>query len=130
MSQVGTIHMLLARLNDVNILDDFSLFDTALREFNALIRLDEVPLSKYLLDGKNDSTEVEHSKGDASGNDTKFDPLSQSGLPVGFRIFIKSKMNTSQLQAITASSKEYGSGGFTLIKGPPGTGAFIAGPLQ
>jgi senataxin len=31
-------------------------------------------------------------------------------------------MNASQLQAITASAKEYGSGGFTLIKGPPGTG--------
>ena len=53
---------------------------------------------------------------------TKFDPLALGGnaLPVGFRIFIKSKMNPSQLHAITASASEYGDGGFTLIKGPPG----------
>ncbi len=50
---------------------------------------------------------------------SQFDPLAASGnaLPVGFRIFIKSKMNTSQLAAITAAAREYGDGGFTLIKG-------------
>ena len=31
-------------------------------------------------------------------------------------------MNDSQLHAITAAAREYGDGGFTLIKGPPGTG--------
>ena len=96
---------------------------TALREFNALVRLDEVPLSKYLLNGKKCSAEetLSHSV-DNIANEAKVDPLSQSGLPVGFRIYVKSKMNASQLQAITASATEYGSGGFTLIKGPPGTG--------
>ena len=29
-------------------------------------------------------------------------------------------MNNSQLHAITASASEYGDGGLTLIKGPPG----------
>eukprot|EP00804_Cyclotella_cryptica_P009981 CCRYP_015418-RA/>CCRYP_015418-RA protein AED:0.07 eAED:0.07 QI:522/1/1/1/1/0.83/6/1172/1208 len=97
---------------------------TALRECNALSRVDGVPLSKYLLDGKTNSSEDEHDSYAVvnSTNVTKFDPLSQSGLPVGFRIYVKSKMNSSQLQAITASSREYGCGGFTLIKGPPGTG--------
>lgn len=98
----------------------FHFLCTALREFNALIRLDEMPLTKYLLDGKSHSDDQESNTNDS--NETKFDPLSQSGLPIGFRIFVKSKMNTSQLQAITASAREYGSGGFTLIKGPPGTG--------
>lgn len=79
-----------------------------------------MPLSKYLLDG--DFAGEQESYKTTESKESKFDPLSKSGLPVGFRIFIKSKMNTSQLQAITASSKEYGSGGFTLIKGPPGTG--------
>lgn len=86
---------------------------TALREFNALSKLHEVPLSKYLLDGK----------ADGSYQSINSNPLSQTdntGLPVGFRIYVKAKMNASQLQAITASATEYGSGGFTLIKGPPG----------
>jgi len=91
---------------------------TALREWHALVKLHEVPLSNYLLDGKVD---VEC----GPYQSTNSDPLSQAdnaGLPVGFRIYVKAKMNTSQLQAITASVTEYGSGGFTLIKGPPGTG--------
>ncbi len=65
----------------------------------------------------------------ASDNDcpetsmTKFSPLATEGnsLPIGFRIFVKANMNDSQLKAITASASEYGDGGFTLIKGPPGT---------
>ena len=51
------------------------------------------------------------------------DPLSSAlpdALPVGFRNFVKSTMNTSQQDAIAASASEYGDGGFTLIKGPPG----------
>ena len=83
-----------------------------------------MPLSKYLLDGKTNSSKEENEPYAVENgtNVAKFDPLSQSGLPVGFRIYVKSKMNASQLQAITASSREYGCGGFTLIKGPPGTG--------
>ncbi|KAL7464961.1 hypothetical protein ACHAXS_005292 [Conticribra weissflogii] len=94
---------------------------TALREFNALSRADSIPLTKYLLDGKvGDKDSIQHDLQTSS----QFDPLAASGnaLPVGFRIFIKSKMNTSQLAAITAAAREYGDGGFTLIKGPPGTG--------
>jgi len=76
---------------------------------------------KYLLDGKaGNKDEITH----GSHTSSQFDPLaaSSNALPVGFRIFIKSKMNTSQLAAITAAAREYGDGGFTLIKGPPGTG--------
>ncbi|KAL7551881.1 hypothetical protein ACHAWF_015092 [Thalassiosira exigua] len=102
---------------------------TALREFNALSRSDEIPLSKFILDGKA-STESDTDKPknmvQAAPNETstKHDPLAvgADALPVGFRIFTKSKMNPSQLHAITASASEYGDGGFTLIKGPPGTG--------
>jgi hypothetical protein len=41
-------------------------------------------------------------------------------LPLGFRSFVKSTLNASQQAAISASATEYGDGGFTLIKGPPG----------
>ncbi len=51
-------------------------------------------------------------------------PLSQFGgsnaLGIGFRIFVKSKFNVSQQAAISAAAREYGDGGFTLVKGPPG----------
>jgi len=40
----------------------------------------------------------------------------------GFISYIKKKFNTSQLNAIACSAAEYGNGGFTCIKGPPGTG--------
>lgn len=92
------------------------------------MKADQIPLIKYLLDGKiSDSdrsalqgaeTKPKPPKEDSTKETTKFDPL--SSLPVGFRIFIKSKMNQSQLTAITASASEYGDGGYTLIKGPPG----------
>jgi hypothetical protein len=40
----------------------------------------------------------------------------------GFTEYATKKFNPSQLMAISASSQGYGDGGFTLIKGPPGTG--------
>ena len=53
-------------------------------------------------------------------------PLSEQGgrnaLGIGFRIWVKSKFNHSQQEAINGAAREYGSGGFTLVKGPPGTG--------
>ena len=53
-------------------------------------------------------------------------PLSKMGGPnalgIGFRIWVKSRFNDSQLAAINAAAREYGGGGFTLVKGPPGTG--------
>ena len=57
---------------------------------------------------------------------TLSNPLSEHGgrnaLGIGFRIWVKSKFNHSQQEAINAASREYGSGGFSLVKGPPGTG--------
>ena len=106
---------------------------TAVREFNALSRLDSIPLSKYVLDAKTSNTKQRSNikpqktgllmgKDQSEKTTSTFDPLAAEGnsLPVGFRIYIKSKMNPSQQQAITASATEYGDGGFTLIKGPPG----------
>jgi hypothetical protein len=100
-------------------------FCPALREFNALSRIDTIPLVNYLLDGKktNPKCETSSPENDCSEKaSTKFCPLATEGnsLPIGFRIFIKSKLNDSQQNAITASASEYGDGGFTLIKGPPG----------
>ena len=83
---------------------------TAVREFNALTRVDKLPLNKYLLDGKL------HAKQD--GQQLEGEVLDE--LPAGFQTFLKSKANSSQLNAISAAAREYGEGGFTLIKGPPG----------
>lgn len=99
---------------------------TALREFNALSRIDTIPLTNYLLDVNKSILKNENTSSHFECNEkesTKFSPLATDGnsLPIGFRIFVKAKMNDSQLNAITASASEYGDGGFTLIKGPPGT---------
>lgn len=129
--------MLLVRLISISILrlvvshvikpHAFSFFSCtkANREFKALSTADEISLTKYLLDGGKASSRSKAENGEAAvEKSTTFDPISAEGgkdsLPVGFRIFIKSKMNISQLHAITASASEYGDGGLTLIKGPPG----------
>ncbi len=83
---------------------------TAVREFNALMRIDKLPLNKYLLDGKGVTKQ--------KGQQSKGKVLDE--LPMGFQTFLKSKANSSQLDAISAAAREYGEGGFTLIKGPPG----------
>jgi len=85
---------------------------TAVREFNALMRVDKLPLNKYLM-GRKMATEQD-------GQQPKGKVLDE--LPIGFQTFLKSKANSSQLDAISAAAREYGEGGFTLIKGPPGTG--------
>jgi hypothetical protein len=90
-----------------------------------LSRVDTIPLTNYLLDAKKTIRKCENSASDHDCPETsmtKFSPLATEGnsLPIGFRIFVKAKMNDSQLKAITASASEYGDGGFTLIKGPPG----------
>jgi len=85
---------------------------TAVREFNALMRVDKLPLNKYLLGGK---VAIEQ-----DGQQPKGKVLDE--LPIGFQTFLKSKANSSQLDAISAAAREYGAGGFTLIKGPPVTG--------
>jgi len=45
-----------------------------------------------------------------------------AALGEGFVNHVKQKFNVSQLGAISSAACEYGQGGFTLIKGPPGTG--------
>jgi hypothetical protein len=90
-----------------------------------LSRVDTIPLTNYLLDAKKFTPKCENSASDSDcpeKSSAKFSPLATEGnsLPIGFRIFIKAKMNESQLNAITAAASEYGDGGFTLIKGPPG----------
>jgi hypothetical protein len=83
---------------------------TAIREFNALMRVDKLPLNSYLLGAK--------AAADQPDRQPKGQVLDE--LPVAFQTFLKSKANQSQLDAISAAAREYGDGGFTLIKGPPG----------
>uniref|UniRef100_A0A7S2A4T2 WW domain-containing protein n=1 Tax=Ditylum brightwellii TaxID=49249 RepID=A0A7S2A4T2_9STRA len=93
---------------------------TAVREFTALCRVDKIPLMKYLLGGNTS----QHSEAIfRNSSDELLSTMSgQNSLGIGFRIYVKSKFNRSQLGAITAAAREYGDGGFTLVKGPPGTG--------
>jgi senataxin len=83
---------------------------TAVREFNALMRVPKLPLKKYLLDAK-----IAANQEDRQQKGQVLDEL-----PVAFQTFLTSKSNSSQLDAISAAAREYGNGGFTLIKGPPG----------
>lgn len=88
----------------------------ALREFNALSRVDTIPLTKYFLGG----TSIDEGSGQSCGPLSSGEYALPDALPIGFRDFVKSTMNASQQDAIAASASEYGDGGFTLIKGPPG----------
>ncbi|KAG7374539.1 DNA helicase [Nitzschia inconspicua] len=108
---------------------------TALREYTALCNVDLNPLSKFLL-GKHleESKDYSYAKKslqskkhiDISDPNHKSELLKKMGgveaLGIGFTQYIQKKFNPSQLMAISASSQGYGDGGFTLIKGPPGTG--------
>lgn len=97
---------------------DFMNTRTAVREFKALCSIKEMPLAKYMLSPK----DKVHQATDGNGQN----PLSEFGgsnaLGIGFRIWVKSKFNQSQQASIIAAAREYGDGGFTLVKGPPGTG--------
>lgn len=94
---------------------------TAWREFTALCRVESIPLTRHLLG--------EHLSG---LQQPPLAPISKaqlldkmggtSALGKGFTKYANSKFNQSQLMAISAAAIEYGHGGFTLIKGPPGTG--------
>jgi senataxin len=94
---------------------------TAWREFTALCRVESIPLTRHLLghdlDGRPQAKEAAT---------TKAALLNKMGgttaLGKGFTKYVNSKFNQSQLMAISAAAMEYGQGGFTLIKGPPGTG--------
>jgi senataxin len=124
-AQVGSSEMYLLRMGS-NI--------TALREFTALCHVDMLGLKHYLLGQHLDETKHNNvapnralfSDIDLSDPNHKEALLKKMGgveaLGKGFTQYAHKKFNPSQLMAISASSQGYGDGGFTLIKGPPGTG--------
>jgi hypothetical protein len=127
-SNIGKSEMVLIKLG-CNI--------TSLREFTALCRMDSIPLSEYILGGKMSSknstlggmAKLQRKNTVDTLSDEhleKKDILSMMGgssaLGKGFAEYASQKFNLSQLGAISASAQDYGNGGFTLIKGPPGTG--------
>ena len=109
---------------------------TALREFNALCRVPTIPLINYMLgkdlvvndddmefaDGGEQLKEPRQTKKTKSKANMMQRMGGSSALGKGFVAYAKEKFNPSQLLAISASAAEYGEGGLTLIKGPPGTG--------
>jgi senataxin len=93
---------------------------TALREFTALCGFDTLPMKHFLL-GKH--LEKAENRRKLSRHQPIPQLLQQMGgdqLGDGFLKYAEKKFNRSQLTAIAASAHEYGEGGFTLIKGPPG----------
>lgn len=96
---------------------------TALREFTALCSIDTLPMKQFLL---GQHLEKAENRRKLSRNQPIEQLLQQMGgekLGDGFLSYAAKKFNHSQLTAIAASAHEYGEGGFTLIKGPPGTGS-------
>ncbi|KAL3787772.1 hypothetical protein HJC23_009823 [Cyclotella cryptica] len=135
-TQIGSREMTLLKIGS-NI--------TSLREFTALCRMDRLPLAEYILCNKmnvsqtNDNKDISTSTSATVDNDkyNNLDPSLKekqakkrilesmggaSALGKGFADYARHKFNLSQLEAVSASAAEYGNGGFTLIKGPPGTG--------
>lgn len=127
---------------------------TALREFTALTKIESLPLQRFLL-GRDLMDGPHGLKGNDGVNDDLDDAeaveqherqrptkkklratvsvlLDKMGgvqaLGKGFTEYAMTKFNPSQLTAISASANEYGDGGFTLIKGPPGTGSKLDYP--
>jgi hypothetical protein len=97
---------------------------TALREFTALCRVDTLPLKHYLLGLHLEKEENRRKLSSRQSTDQILQLLGGSqALGTGFIDYCRGKFNASQLTAIAASANEYGEGGFTLIKGPPGTGS-------
>lgn len=99
---------------------------TSLREFTALCRMDMIPLKSCLLGQHLENGATNSSIGKPGTSTTKAQLLNKMGgvdaLGKGFTKYAQKKFNPSQLGAISASASDYGEGGFTLIKGPPGTG--------
>jgi len=116
---------------------------TSMREYSALCQVGLCPLMPYLLCKKmtvakdpfdalsevlfsGDPSKSTSTNSHISGYDEKGALIKNMGgneaLGDGFAKYAKKKFNPSQLGAISAAATEYGQGGFTLIKGPPGTG--------
>ena len=96
---------------------------TAVREFNALSNFENLPLMKYILKNPVSSTSTANRDNctllEKGRQREESNPLAQGGkdgLGIGFRIYINSKFNQSQKEAIIAAATEYGRGGFTLVK--------------
>ena len=116
---------------------------TNMREFSALCRVKSLNLLPYLLckrmnKAKDSLDELSESLivgGDlsmcssVSSKTNKGALLNSMGgtkqLGEGFIKYAKNKFNSSQIAAISAAATEYGEGGFTLVKGPPGTSLFF-----
>lgn len=102
---------------------------TALREFTALCGVETTPLKRYLLGHhleKNNITTYGSKKAVAPPIQKETLLKKMGGVEAlgkGFTEYAQRKFNPSQLMAISASAQGYGDGGFTLIKGPPGTGS-------
>ena len=136
-AQVGTKEMYLLRIGG-NI--------TALREFTALCNVDMIPLNRHLLgqhideaklnsynnkDPRISSAKAAVDLSDPNHKDTLLKKMGGvEALGKGFTEYARKKFNPSQLMAISASSQGYGEGGFTLIKGPPGTGTSPTSCMQ
>jgi len=93
----------------------------------ALCRFDSIPLFDNILSHKNSNAALlQKAKLQSSSSKDKRYLLANMGgagaLGKGFIEYASSKFNTSQLGAISAAAEGYGEGGFTLVKGPPGTG--------
>ena len=115
---------------------------TSMREFTALTRVNSFAMLPYLLCKKitkaKDHMEqlsdiisavavpIKSTRSSSQQKARKDDFLKKLGgkgaLGEGFAKYAGNKFNDSQLGAISAAACEYGEGGFTLVKGPPGTG--------
>ena len=99
---------------------------TALREFTALCGVERTPLKTFLL-GHHLEDPTHRAKSREFARKGTEELLKKMGgveaLGKGFTEYAQQKFNPSQLKAISASAQGYGDGGFTLIKGPPGTGS-------
>lgn len=96
---------------------------TALREFTALCSVDTLPMKRFLLGQHLEKAENRRKLSRNQPIDQLLHQMGGEQLGEGFLKYAKDKFNLSQLTAIAASAHEYGEGGFTLIKGPPGTGS-------
>jgi senataxin len=117
---------------------------TSMREFTALLRVNTSAMLPYLLCKKitkakdhmeqlsdvissvavpMKSSSRSSSSQQKARKDDFFKKLGgKAALGEGFAKYAGNKFNDSQLGAISAAACEYGEGGFTLVKGPPGTG--------
>lgn len=96
---------------------------TALREFTALCSVDTLPMKQFLLGQHLEKAEHRRKLSKNQPVETLLQTMGGEKLGDGFLQYARQKFNPSQLTAIAVSAHEYREGGFTLIKGPPGTGS-------